>query len=140
SIAVHGICLTVTRFTADSFQVDVMPEPIRAASLNTLAAESKVILERSMPAHGRFGGHFVSGHVDGTVKIISKQKQENAIYYTIEIPGELAKFIMMKGSIAVDGISLTVFAHQENSFTVSLIPHTVAETVLGAKSEGDIVN
>jgi len=140
SIAVNGICLTVTSFTSGSFQVDVMPETIKATSLNTLAAGSKVNLERSMPANGRFGGHFVSGHVDGTGKIITKQKRENAIYYTIEIPGDLAKFIMMKGSIAVDGISLTIFAHQENSFTVSLIPHTVAETVLGAKSEGDIVN
>src|SRR5699024_59556 len=124
----------------DSFQVDVMPETIRATSLNTVAVESKVNLDLCMPANGRFGGHCVSGHVDGTGKIISKQKHETAIYYTIAIPGDLAKFIMMKGSIAVDGISLTVFAHQENSFTVSLIPHTVAETVLGAKSEGDIVN
>jgi len=140
SIAVNGICLTVTSFTSDSFQVDVMPETIKATSLNTIVAGSKVNLERSMPANGRFGGHFVSGHVDGTGKIISKQKQENAIYYTIEIPGDLAKFIMMKGSIAVDGISLTVFDHSENSFTISLIPHTVAETVVGAKSEGDIVN
>src|SRR5690625_842953 len=121
SIAVNGICLTVTSFTADSFQVDVMPETIRATSLNTLAAESKVNLERSMPANGRFGGHFVSGHVDGTGKIISKQKQENAIYYTIEIPGDLAQFIMMKGSIAVDGISLNVFAHEANSLNVTII-------------------
>src|SRR5690625_4944984 len=135
SIAVNGICLTVTSFTADSFQVDVMRETNKATSLNTLAAGSKVNLERSMPANGRFGGHFVSGHVDGTGNIITKQKRENAIYYTIEIPGDLAQFIMMKGSIPVDGISLTIFAHQENSFTVSLIPHTVAETVLGAKSE-----
>lgn len=140
SIAVNGVCLTVTSFTSDSFQVDVMPETIKATSLNTLEAGSKVNLERSMPANGRFGGHFVSGHVDSTGNINSKQKRDNAIYYTIAIPGDLAKFIMMKGSIAVDGISLTVFDYTENDFTVSLIPHTVAETVLGAKSEGDIVN
>src|SRR5690625_2395166 len=105
SIAVNGICLTVTSFTADSFQVDVMPETIKATSLNTLAAGSKVNLERSMPANGRFGGHFVSGHVDGTGNIISKQKWGNAIYYTNEIPGELAQVIVMKGAIADEGIS-----------------------------------
>lgn len=140
SIAVNGICLTATHFTNAVFQVDVMPETIKSTSLNTLTVGSKVNLERSMPANGRFGGHFVSGHVDGTGKIVNKQQQENAIYYTIEIPNELAKYLLVKGSIAVDGISLTVFDRSENTFTISLIPHTVTETVLGAKGKGDIVN
>jgi riboflavin synthase len=140
SIAVNGVCLTVTNFTSDSFQLDVMPETIRATSLNSLSAGAKVNLERSMAANGRFGGHFVSGHVDGTGKIVKKQKRDNAIYYTIAIPGDLAIYFMEKGSVAVDGISLTVFEHTTDSFTVSLIPHTAAETVLGEKESGDIVN
>lgn len=140
SIAVNGICLTVTAFTSDSFQVDVMPETFKATSLNRLAAGSNVNLERSIPANGRFGGHFVSGHVDSTGKITGKQERENAIYYTIAIPEALAIYFMKKGSVAVDGISLTVFEHTADSFTVSLIPHTVAETVLGVKDVGDIVN
>lgn len=140
SISVNGICLTVTNYSSANFQVDVMPETIKSTSLNALTEGSKVNLERSMAANGRFGGHFVSGHVDGTGKITRKQKQENAIYYDIEIPEELAKFFMMKGSVAVDGISLTVFDVGQSTFTISLIPHTVEETVLGEKSEGDVVN
>src|SRR5690625_1945242 len=121
SISINGICLTVTDFNVEQFQVDVMPETIKSTSLSLLGEGSKVNLERSMPANGRFGGHFVSGHVDGTGKITKKIKQENAIYYTIEIPGDLAQFIMMKGSIAVDGISLNVFAHEANSLNVTII-------------------
>lgn len=137
SIAVNGICLTVTNFTTQSFQVDVMPETIKATSLNTLTVGSDVNLERAMAANGRFGGHFVSGHIDGTGKIINKHRQENAIYYEIEIPEEFAKYLLMKGSVAVDGISLTVFDVGENTFTISLIPHTVSETILGDKGQGD---
>ncbi|WP_029268041.1 riboflavin synthase [Virgibacillus alimentarius] len=140
SIAVNGICLTVTNFNQDAFQVDVMPETIKSTSLNTLTMGSKVNLERSMSANGRFGGHFVSGHVDGIGKIITKQKQGNAIYYTIEINDEFSKFLLKKGSIAVDGVSLTVFEHSANTFTISLIPHTTSQTVLGLKGQGDIVN
>src|SRR5699024_5104849 len=109
-------------------------------SLNTLTMGSKVNLERSMTANGRYGGHFVSGHVDGIGKIITKQKQGNAIYYTIEINDEFSKFLLKKGSIAVDGVSLTVFEHSANTFTISLIPHTTSQTVLGLKGQGDIVN
>ncbi|MFB4168550.1 riboflavin synthase [Virgibacillus sp. JSM 102003] len=140
SISVNGICLTVTDYSSTNFQVDVMPETIKSTSLHALTEGSKVNLERSMAANGRFGGHFVSGHVDGTGKITRKQKQENAIYYDIEIPEELAKYFMMKGSVAVDGISLTVFDVGQSAFTISLIPHTVEETVLGEKDEGDVVN
>ncbi len=140
SISVNGICLTVTDYSSTNFQVDVMPETIKSTSLNALTEGSKVNLERSMAANGRFGGHFVSGHVDGTGKITRKQKQENAIYYDIEIPEELVKYFMMKGSVAVDGISLTVFDVGQSTFTISLIPHTVEETVLGEKDDGDVVN
>ncbi|WP_090086744.1 riboflavin synthase [Lentibacillus persicus] len=140
SISVNGICLTVTAFTGTSFQVDVMPETINATSLKSLAEGSNVNLERSMPADGRFGGHFVSGHVDGIGTIVRKEKQENAIYYDVKIPDELADYFIMKGSVAVDGVSLTVFGFSDSTFTISLIPHTVSETVLGEKSTNDIVN
>jgi len=140
SISINGICLTVTDFNVEQFQVDVMPETIKSTSLSLLGEGSKVNLERSMPANGRFGGHFVSGHVDGTGKITKKIKQENAIYYTIELPENLAEYTLQKGSIAVDGVSLTIFERSNHSFIISLIPHTVSETILGLKKEGDIVN
>lgn len=140
SIAVNGICLTVITFTSDAFQVDVMPETIQASSLNTLTAGSQVNLERAMAANGRFGGHFVSGHVDSTGTIVQKWGEENAVYYEIEIPVELSPFLLTKGSIAVDGVSLTVFTVRGNIFTISLIPHTIAETILGEKDKEDIVN
>ena len=140
SISINRICLTVTDFNAEQFQVDVMPETIKSTSLSSLVEGSKINLERSMPANGRFGGHFVSGHVDGTGKIIKKERQENAIYYTIELPENLVTYTLLKGSIAVDGVSLTIFKRNNNTFTISLIPHTVSETILGLKKEGDIVN
>ncbi|WP_067725300.1 riboflavin synthase [Oceanobacillus damuensis] len=140
SISVNGICLTVTNFSKTSFNVDAMPETIKATSLQMLKPGSKVNLERAMAANGRFGGHFVSGHVDGIGTIIDKHKQENAIYYDIEIPEELAGYLLHKGSITVDGTSLTLFGVNKNVFTISLIPHTVSETVLGGKDKGDIVN
>lgn len=142
SIAVNGICLTVTSFKASTFQVDVMPETIKATSLARLTAGSHVNLERSLQAQDRFGGHFVTGHVDGVGKIIRKEKLENAIYYDIKIPSELTHYLILKGSVAVDGISLTVFNVDitKNTFTISLIPHTVSVTVLGMKEVGDIVN
>lgn len=140
SISVNGICLTVTSFSAEDFVMDVMPETIQATSLNMLEVGSQVNLERSMPADGRFGGHFVSGHIDSVGHIVTKTSEENAIYYEIRLPKEFTKFILMKGSIAVDGISLTVFGRSDDSFTISLIPHTVTETILGAKGVGDIVN
>lgn len=140
SIAVNGICLTVTSFQGSEFKVDAMPETIQSTSLQLLKKGSKVNLERAMAAGGRFGGHFVSGHVDGTGKIIRKQQVENAIYYDIEIPNQFINFILYKGSITVDGTSLTVFGVKENGFTISLIPHTAKETILGEKGVGDIVN
>lgn len=140
SIAVNGVCLTVTSFTGTRFTVDVMPETVKATSLQTLIRGSRVNLERAMAAGGRFGGHFVSGHIDGTGTIKSKEALENAVYYEIETDPVLMQYVIQRGSIAVDGTSLTVFGITENSFTLSLIPHTLSETVLGQKGTGEIVN
>jgi len=140
SIAVNGVCLTVTSFSGKHFTVDVMPETVKATSLNTVKQGSKVNLERAMAAGGRFGGHFVSGHIDGTGVIISKQAFENAVYYEIEADPKLLEYVILKGSVTVDGTSLTVFGVTETSFTISLIPHTLSETILGLKGSGDIVN
>jgi riboflavin synthase len=140
SIAVNGVCLTVTEFTKDGFSADVMPETFKSTSLSAIKERTKVNLERAMSANGRFGGHFVTGHVDGTGKIMKKSASENAIYIQISVPPELSHLLVMKGSIAVDGISLTVFGNEENTVTVSIIPHTASETVLGFKSVGDAVN
>ncbi|MBA2873305.1 riboflavin synthase [Thermaerobacillus caldiproteolyticus] len=140
SIAVNGVCLTVTSFTNRSFTVDVMPETVRATSLRTLTRGAKVNLERAMAANGRFGGHFVSGHVDGIGEIIRKEPVANAVYYDIKVPKELRKYMILKGSVAVDGTSLTIFGLTDDTFTISLIPHTRAETILGDKQVGDIVN
>ena len=140
SIAVNGVCLTVTSFTNDSFSVDVMPETFRSTSLRLLSTGSHVNLERAMAANERFGGHFVSGHVDGVGKIRSKQKVDNAVYYEIEVSSDLRKYMIYKGSVAVDGTSVTIFAVTDQSFTISLIPYTLHETILGDKDVGDIVN
>lgn len=140
SIAVNGVCLTVTTFTKDSFFVDIMPETIKASSLNGLKIHSSINLERAMPANGRFGGHFVTGHIDATGTIIKKEAQENAIYYDIQVPRDFQVYFIEKGSVAVDGISLTIFKIEATSISLSLIPHTAKKTILGAKQPGDIVN
>ncbi|MEH7414600.1 riboflavin synthase [Neobacillus drentensis] len=140
SIAVNGVCLTVTSFIGKQFTVDVMPETVKATSLNNIKSGTKINLERAMAAGGRFGGHFVSGHADGIGVIKRKQALENAVYYEIEADPEVLKFIIVRGSVAVDGTSLTVFDVSDTSFTLSLIPHTLSETVIGLKGPGDIVN
>lgn len=140
SIAVNGVCLTVTSFIKNQFKVDVMPETIKSSSLRTLMPGSKVNLERAMAAGGRFGGHFVSGHIDTTGEIKSKKSLENAVYYEIETGQNWLDFIILKGSICVDGTSLTVFEVTDTSFTISLIPHTRLETILGHKDKGETVN
>lgn len=140
SIAVNGVCLTVTSFSNSGFTVDIMPETVRSTSLKALKRGSKVNLERAMAAGGRFGGHFVTGHVDGIGTILRKKQQDNAVYYDIEVGSELLQYIIYKGSVAVDGTSLTVFGISDTTFTISLIPHTLSETILGAKGTGEIVN
>ncbi|MBN8200082.1 riboflavin synthase [Bacillus sp. NTK034] len=140
SISVNGVCLTVTEYARNEFSADVMPETFKSTSLSAIKERTKVNLERAMSANGRFGGHFVTGHVDGTGQIIKKTASENAIYIQISVPSALSHLLIMKGSIAVDGISLTVFGNGDNTVTVSIIPHTASETVLGFKAAGDIVN
>ncbi|MFC0472984.1 riboflavin synthase [Halalkalibacter kiskunsagensis] len=140
SISVNGVCLTVTSFSSAHFTVDVMPETVRATSLQSLGRGSSVNLERAMSAKGRFGGHFVSGHVDGTGTILAKTPEQNAVYYRIGVNSELRHYMIEKGSVAVDGTSLTIFAVDEESFTISIIPHTIEETIIGTKGVGDIVN
>jgi riboflavin synthase len=140
SIAVNGVCLTVTSYNTNHFTVDVMPETFRSSTLKRLNNRSTVNLERAMAAGGRFGGHFVSGHVDGTGEIIEKRPEKNAIYYTISLPDHLMRYFMLKGSVCIDGTSLTIFDVTKNTITISLIPHTADHTVLGKKGPGDLVN
>ncbi|WP_066299447.1 riboflavin synthase [Bacillus sp. FJAT-29937] len=140
SISVNGVCLTVTDFNHDGFSADVMPETFKSTSLSSLKERSKVNLERAMGANGRFGGHFVTGHVDGTGKILKKTANENAIYIEISVPSSFSHLQLMKGSIAIDGTSLTIFGLTEQSVTVSIIPLTAKESVIGLKQVGDIVN
>ncbi|PAQ12738.1 riboflavin synthase [Bacillaceae bacterium SAOS 7] len=140
SIAVNGVCLTVTSFTAHQFTADVMPETFHATSLRVLTRGSKVNLERAMAANGRFGGHFVSGHIDGVGTIVSKKRVENALYIDIEFPEAYVHYFLHKGSVALDGTSLTIFAVDDKKLTISLIPHTQEETILAEKNIGDPVN
>lgn len=142
SISINGICLTVVSFTESNFTVDVMPETIKSTSLALLLVDSQVNLERSLGLTDRIGGHFVTGHVDGVGTIIEKEGLENAVYYTIKIHNELIKYVIQKGSVAVDGVSLTLFNidKENNTITISLIPHTVKVTVLGKKQVNDLVN
>lgn len=140
SISVNGVCLTVTHFTAEYFSVDVMPETYEATNLKTLSTGSKVNLERAMHANGRFGGHFVSGHVDHVATIEKTWRDTIAKYVKITVPSDKAKYLAEKGSVTVDGTSLTVFRVEDNSFTLSLIPETQEATILGVKEAKDTVN
>lgn len=140
SIATNGVCLTVTDFTRSTFSADVMHETLNRSSLGALRPGSAVNLERAMLAGGRFGGHIVSGHIDGTGTIRSIKEDDNAVWYTIEAPRDILLFIVEKGSIAIDGISLTVARVDTDTFSVSIIPHTRAQTNLASKRVGDVVN
>ena len=140
SIATNGVCLTVVSMTGDSFSADVMAESLRRSSLGTLQGGSPVNLERAMAANGRFGGHIVSGHIDGTGTIASQKREDNAVWVKIKTPAPLLRYIVEKGSIAIDGVSLTVAAVTDTAFSVSIIPHTGAQTILLGKKPGDPVN
>lgn len=140
SITVNGICLTVTKFDNDSFTVDVMNETVRKTTLYKLTQNSYVNLERAMLVNSRFGGHIVSGHIDGTGTISDIKKDGIAFIYKINTTKEITKYIINKGSITIDGISLTVVSVSDTSFTVSIIPHTMTVTNLGKKKIGDMVN
>lgn len=140
SIAVNGVCLTVTGFSGKVFTADVMNETFSRSSLGSLKTGSHVNLERAMSANGRFGGHIVSGHIDGTGKIINIKKDGNAVWYKISAGENIIKYTVEKGSIAIDGISLTVARIEKDNFSVSIIPHTSEETILSEKKLGDTVN
>ncbi len=140
SIAVNGVCLTVTNMESLSFTADVMNETLSRSNLGSLKKGSQVNLERAMAADGRFGGHFVSGHIDGIGKILKMQNDGNAVWFYISAQRTILNLIIEKGSVAIDGISLTVAKVDEKEFAVSVIPHTGEETTLLSKKAGDIVN
>lgn len=140
SIATNGICLTVVEFTQTSFTVDVMKESLRVTNLGNLKTGDKLNLERALRLGDRLGGNIVSGHIDGTGKIESFLKEDNAVVVTISASYDLLRYIIYKGSIAIDGVSLTVFSIDDTSFKVSIIPHTGVETTLLTKAIKDTVN
>ena len=140
SVAVNGVCLTVTSLQKDGFSADVMHETLNRSGLAQLRAGSAVNLERAMAAQGRFGGHIVSGHVDGQGTITQIERDDNAVWYTVKAAPHLLRYIVEKGSITIDGISLTVARVSAHDFAISAIPHTVAVTILRDKRVGDSVN
>jgi len=140
SIAVNGCCLTVATRDGDAFTADVMRETLDKTALGALAPGARVNLERAVTAGTRLGGHIVQGHVDGTGRILSREPSEHWDVVTVELPTHLARYLVDKGSITVDGISLTVVEAAADHFTVSLIPETLARTTLGHKQPGDPVN
>jgi len=140
SISVNGVCLTVTDINGDVFEADVMPETVKRTNLTFLKPGNFVNLEPALRFGDEMGGHMVTGHIDGTGDIISLVKDDNAIWMMIEAPDSILNQIVLKGSIAIDGVSLTVANINGTKFSVSLIPLTVKETILGQKKVGDTVN
>lgn len=140
SIAVNGVCLTVTAFNEKTFTVEVMAETLSRTNLGRLDIGARVNLERALPLGGRLGGHLVSGHVDGVGTIAARQHQGPAVLLFIRAPAELWPYLVAKGSVAVDGVSLTIVERRGPIFSVSLVSHTLKETTLGEKAEGDEVN
>ena len=140
SIAVNGVCLTVVDVKDDAFTVDVMKETLDRSSLTALAPGSPVNLERPVRPSDRLGGHIVQGHVDGVGRIVSREPGERWEVVTVGLPADLARYVVDKGSITVDGISLTVVEARADTFTVALIPTTLELTTLGRKAPGDAVN
>ncbi|HEX9861466.1 MAG TPA: riboflavin synthase [Nitrospirota bacterium] len=140
SICVNGVCLTVAGFTGAGFSADVMAETLRRSNLGELGAGDRVNLERALRLSDRLGGHIVSGHIDGVGSIRSIVNEDIANVFTVDAPADVMRYIINKGSIAIDGISLTVVDHTEDAFRVSIIPHTAAQTTLGFKKAGSKVN
>lgn len=140
SISVNGVCLTVTNIEKSNYSTEVMPETIKRSSLKEIKKGDYVNLERALKVTDRLGGHIVSGHIDGTGIIEDMQKDENAIWYRIKVDSDIIRYIVQKGSVAIDGISLTVARIDNLTFQVSIIPHTQEETNLRYKAVGDIVN
>ena len=140
SVAIDGICLTASHISGKQFSADAMPETLTRTALGALRPGSRVNLERAMAANGRFGGHIVSGHIDGTGNIAHMQSDDNAVRVRIEADASILRYVIPKGSIAIDGISLTIIEVDTSGFSVSLIPHTATETTLLSKRPGDLVN
>jgi riboflavin synthase len=140
SIAINGTCLTVTSIDGDTFSVDTVPETLRRTNLGELRPGDPVNLERALPAGGRMGGHFVQGHVEATGRIASIEPEQEALLIRIDAPPEVMRYIVEKGFITVDGISLTVVSRDDAGFTITVIPFTQEHTNLHARHAGDTVN
>jgi riboflavin synthase, alpha subunit len=140
SIAIDGICLTITALHEDGFSVDVMPETVRRTNLATLTKDDRVNLEPALHVSDRLDGHFVLGHVDTTAKLVGRVPDQNALTLTLSFPRDYRPYIVEKGSIAINGVSLTVVAVTDTEFSVSLIPYTQKETVLGGLKIDSLVN
>ncbi len=140
SVATNGVCLTVTDNKNYTFTADVMNATLLRSSLGSLTAGTRVNLERALAVNGRFGGHIVTGHIDGTGKITSIKNDDIAVWYTVKTTPGIMSYIIEKGSITIDGISLTVAEVMQDGFLVSVIPHTAKETILSEKKIGSIVN
>lgn len=140
SIATNGVCLTVTALGSGCFSADVMPETMSRSNLGLLKPGDRVNLERALCLNSRLGGHIVAGHVDGTGRIVGKEQDENAVWITVAASPEVLRYMIEKGSVAIDGVSLTVAYVGEEVFKVSVIPHTQEETVLISKRPGELVN
>lgn len=140
SIATNGVCLTVTSLTGRGFTADVMPETVSRTALGELVAGSPVNLERALQLQTRLGGHIVSGHIDGTGRIANRRQDDTALWLTVECDSKMLRYVIEKGSVTLQGVSLTVARVDERSFAVSLIPHTQAATTLHEAKVGDLVN
>lgn len=140
SIAVDGACLTVTKISGGTFSADASLETLRLTTLKDKRIGQKVNLERAMSVEGRFGGHLVTGHVDGIGTIVERGKEGDSLKLVIEVPLSLIRYIVRKGSVAMDGISLTVNEQRDNTFTVNIIPYTVSRTTIGEKNLRDVIN
>ncbi len=140
SVSVNGMCATAAEISGNTFTADIMAESMRRTNLGDLKKGSRVNLERAMQLNGRFGGHIVSGHIDGTGVIISQRREDNAVWLTVGAPENIMRYIIEKGSVAIDGVSLTVASVYSDAFAVSLIPHTAEETTLLSKRTGEKVN
>ncbi|MCF7846016.1 MAG: riboflavin synthase [Candidatus Peribacteraceae bacterium] len=140
SVAINGACHTVVQKTGSSFVVESMPETLRRTNFGDFKTGTKVNLERPVGVSGSFDGHFVSGHIDGVAKILKIEKDKNSKIFTLEIPKNLAKLVVEKGSVALDGISLTVISTRGVEITVGIIPHTLKETNLGIRKVGEKIN
>ena len=140
SIAVNGVCLTVTALSRDGFTADVMAETLRRSNLGALKVGEAVNLERALAANGRFGGHIVSGHVDNLGEIVNTKQEGSALWLTLSAPLDVLELVVKKGSVTLDGVSLTVAERTERTFSVSLIPTTQTDTTLLRKRTGDKIN